>query len=69
MTTKLTPWMSVATPPLKSRPGMYECRLGLNIPVTRYGPAFMAEWRNGRWESGARLRAEWGDQWRGIAKG
>jgi hypothetical protein len=48
---------------------MYECRLGLNIPVTRYGPAFMAEWRNGRWESGARLRAEWGDQWRGIAKG
>jgi hypothetical protein len=69
MTTKLTPWMSVGTPPLNSRPGMYKCRQGLNIPATRYGRVFMAEWRNGRWQSGGMLEAEWGDQWRGIAKG
>jgi hypothetical protein len=69
MATKLTPWMSVATPPLESRPGMYDMRFGWSG-----GSRIMRrEWTGQRWvdsfSSGFTPSAAWGDQWRGIAKG
>jgi hypothetical protein len=66
MTTKLTPWMSVATPPLKSRPGFYDVRF-FCCSAQLIEPC---EWNGCEW-IGCRLipHVKVGDQWRGVAKG
>jgi hypothetical protein len=66
MTTKLTPWMSVATPPLRSRPGFYDVRFNLY----RFCHVERREWTGRRWaRGGLNPSSIWCDTWRGIAKG
>ena len=64
MTGAVTPWISVATPPLADRPGEYEVAFGGTslLPVR-------TNWDGSRWATNGCYypRAGWGDVWRGLA--
>ena len=61
---EVTPWMSVATPPLASRPGEYEVRFN----AMNCGPTVRMRWDGAKWASNGEYypREAWGDKWRGC---
>ena len=62
MTAAVTPWLSVKTPPLADRPGVYEVQAG-----GERGPIRKHRWDGMRWDD-PHVNATFGDRWRGCAQ-
>lgn len=70
MTGAVTPWISVATPPLADRPGWYD----VMFAYWPHGVTVRMRWDGSRWETNGEHtpreyypREAWGDRWRGLA--